>query len=316
MSGQATEAANPPLNKLNWLNLLSYVLNFAITYGVGTLGWLGNGNNAELSEKYQTLVTPKSSAFSIWAIIFLMQAVFCILQLFPRFRAKELVQKGVGYYYIVTCISQVCWTLAFAYEIIWLSLVFMLLIWASLLGLLYSQYYVKSEGTLLEFWLLRFPFAIHCGWLTAASALNVNVLVVKQDASAAIQLAVGIVSLAVLHAISVWVLFGIRRANYTIAGVLSWANGWIYAELQSPKDSIVERFSEDAVSGVSYAAVAVAFIIVAQITIRVVNDLIKSRNTEERIIDGVDTTTLTSPEILTPQKPSSGDVTEVLDNTI
>jgi hypothetical protein len=43
----------PRLNKLNWLNLGFYVLNLAITYGVGTLGWLGNGNNSELSEKYQ-----------------------------------------------------------------------------------------------------------------------------------------------------------------------------------------------------------------------------------------------------------------------
>ena len=48
--------ATPRLNRLNWLNLGSYVLNFVITYGVGTLGWLGNGNNAQLSEEYQVCV--------------------------------------------------------------------------------------------------------------------------------------------------------------------------------------------------------------------------------------------------------------------
>ena len=47
------EMATPPLNQKNWLNLVSYLLNFIITYGVGTLGWLGNGNNAQLSEEYQ-----------------------------------------------------------------------------------------------------------------------------------------------------------------------------------------------------------------------------------------------------------------------
>jgi hypothetical protein len=41
------------LNSLNYLNIGSYLLNFIVTYGVGTLGWLGNGNNAVLSEKYQ-----------------------------------------------------------------------------------------------------------------------------------------------------------------------------------------------------------------------------------------------------------------------
>jgi hypothetical protein len=43
----------PRLNVLNWLNPVFYVLNALFTYGVGTLGWLGNGTNEELSEKYQ-----------------------------------------------------------------------------------------------------------------------------------------------------------------------------------------------------------------------------------------------------------------------
>merc|ERR1712125_227420 len=211
-----------------------------------------------------------------WAVIFLSQAIFVVIQLFPKFRGKEMVQSGTSYYYILACIFQAGWTIAFGFEVIWLSLLFMISIWSSLVALLYSQYYTKSEGTLVEFWLLRFPFAIHCGWLTAASALNVNVLVVDIGPPAAVQLAVGIISLAVLHAISVWVLFGFRRPNYTIAGVLAWANGWIYAELQQPRDQIVQRFSADAISGVSYAALAVAIIISMQIAVRAIYALYES----------------------------------------
>jgi hypothetical protein len=215
-------------------------------------------------------VTPKAAAFSIWGVIFLSQAAFTVVQLLPRFRAKALIQKGVGYYYISTCLFQACWTFAFAYEVIWLSLIFILLIWASLLAIVYTQYSTEeSEGTLVEFWLLRFPFAIHCGWLTAASALNVNVLFVDRAAPADVQLAVGILSLAILHAISVWVVFAIQKPNYTLAVVLSWANAWIYSELKTPKDSIVERFAADSISGVSYAAAAVAYIILGQILVRV-----------------------------------------------
>jgi hypothetical protein len=29
------------------------------------------------------------------------------------------------------------------------------------ISLLYSQYYAESDDTLWEFWLLRFPFAVH-----------------------------------------------------------------------------------------------------------------------------------------------------------
>jgi benzodiazapine receptor len=262
-----------PLNKKNYLNLAFYVLNIVVTYGVGNLGWLGTPTNGELSDKYQTLVTPNSSAFSIWSVIFIMQLVFVILQMFPRFRGKKMVQEGVSYYYLLTCVFQAGWTIAFSFELILFALILIVSIWASLVAILYSQYYTESEGTLLEFWLMRFPFAIHCGWLTAASLLNVNVLVVDMEEPADVQLAVGIISLAILHAVSVWVCFALKRPNYTIAGVLAWANGWIYAELQEPRDQIVALFASQTISGVSYAALAVSIIISSQIALRAVYDM-------------------------------------------
>jgi hypothetical protein len=189
-----------------------------------------------------------------------------------------MVQQGVSYWYIATCIFQCGWTVSFAFEVIPLSLVFMLLIWISLMGLLISQYYVKPEPTtsscycmkgIIDFWLLRFPFAIHGGWITAATALNVNVVAVSEQVSAATQLSTGIVSLAVLHALSVWHLFGYKRPNYTIPCVLIWANGFIYDELQSPNELIVNTFDTSTVTGVGYAAFAVAMVIIIQVILRV-----------------------------------------------
>ena len=88
---------------------------------------------------------------------------------------------------------------------------------------------------------------------------------------APVQLAVSIVSLAVLHAISVWVLFNIPRPNWTIAGVLSWAFGWICVELQDPNELIISTFVPDIITGVAYAAFAVgAVIIPSQVLIRLV----------------------------------------------
>ena len=217
----------------------------------------------------QTVVTPKSDAFRIWILIFLLQAIFALVQFLPRFRGVPMVQQGVGYWYCFVSLFQVGWTFSFAYEILWLSLLFMILIWISLCGLVYSQYYAKSDGSLWEFWLLRFPFALHCGWITAASVVNVNVIVVNSTATPAVELAVGIISLAYLHAVSVWVLFVIKRnPNYTIAGVLAWAIGYIYAELQTPTDSIQARFDETTINGVAYAAIAVSIVITGQIVVR------------------------------------------------
>ncbi len=262
--------SSPKLNHKNFINLFSYIANIALVYGVGNAGWIGTPTNGELSDKYQTLVTPNSSAFTIWAVIFIAQGIFAILQLLPRLRDHAMVQQGVGYWYMMVAATQIGWTFTFAYEQIIVSLAFMLAIWICLICILYSQYYTESDGKLLEFWVLRFPFSVHAGWITAASALNVNVLVVdlKPD-SATIQLAVAIVSLAVLHAVSVWVLFNIPRPNWTMACVLSWAFGWIYVELNDePLEKITNTFDQDIIGGVKYAAIAVSFIIVAQIVIR------------------------------------------------
>lgn len=257
------------LNHINLLNIFFFVLNVLVTYGVGTMGWFGAPTNQQLSDKYQTLVTPNATAFSIWAVIFLSQAVFTVIQALPTIRSSEMVQRGVGYQYILTCIFQAGWTVAFALESMAVSLLFMVGIWLSLLTLVYNQYNIKSDGSMFEFWFLRFPFCLHCGWITAATALNLNVLFVARGASAALQLAVAIVSLAALHAFSVWVLFYLSKPNYTLAAVLAWASWWIHVELQSPQSLIVSTFSTDAISGVGYAASGISVIILTQIAIRV-----------------------------------------------
>lgn len=256
------------------------------------MAWVGNGTNAELSEKYQTLITPNGTAFSIWAVIFLSQAVFCIVQMLPEFRSTVIVQQGVKYWYVFACFFQICWTLAFAYERIWMALIFMTHIWASLLGMLKAQYKLsvneldeidsmtnvdtnedeeRSSRKVLDFWIFRFPFAIHFGWLTAATALNISVYAVSKEASSEVQVAIGIVSLAVLHAASVWSLFGLlREPNFTVASVVAWASWWIHVELESPKESIVQRFSQDVIGGVSLAAALVSFVIVGQMLVRLI----------------------------------------------
>lgn len=258
----------PSLNHKNYLNLVAYIFNITLVYGIGNAGWIGTPDNGELSRKYQTLVTPNSTAFTIWAVIFLAQGAFAVLQFLPRFRATPMVQDGLKYWYIAVTVTQIGWTFAFAYEVIPLSLAFMLLIWISLIGILYQQYYTESDGSIWEFWVLRFPFAVHAGWITAASALNVNVQVVSMSQPADIQLAVGIISLAVLHAISVWVIYNIPRPQWTMACVLSWAFGWIYVELGNPNEKITDTFHVDTINGVRYAAVTVSFIILFQIVIR------------------------------------------------
>lgn len=291
-SVESDENTKQPLNSNNYLNFIAFALNITLVYGIGNGGWIGTPTNGELSDKYQTLVTPNSTAFSIWGVIYLAQGAFAVLQFMPRFRAHPMLQDGLGHWYSVAVAMQIGWTFAFAFEVIPLSIVFMLLIWVSLMTIVYRQYYTQSDGSFLEFWVLRFPFSVHAGWITAASALNVNVQVVSMDTPADVQLAVAIVSLAVLHAISVWVVFYIPRPNWTIACVLSWAFGWIYNELGEPLELITNTFSPDTINGVRYAAISVVCVIGIQMVVRLGLLLVPSWNPYRNDVSRIESASL------------------------
>merc|ERR1712072_777362 len=87
-------------------------------------------------------------AFSIWALIFAAQAVFVVAQMFPRHGAMPLVQKGVGYWYLVVCAFQISWNFAFGFESFIASLVIIIFVWTGLLAIVASQYYVHKREQL------------------------------------------------------------------------------------------------------------------------------------------------------------------------
>ena len=74
------------------LNLAAYLLNTLETFGYGPFSshFTPTQNNATISDKYQTIITPFGFAFSIWGLIFLMQAIFCVVCLDPKTGSEEL----------------------------------------------------------------------------------------------------------------------------------------------------------------------------------------------------------------------------------
>lgn len=212
------------LTFLNYLNVIAYVANLVVTYGVGVLGLGGLATNAELSEKYQTLVTPAGYAFAIWGLIFIAQFIFAIVQLLPSYRGAPLVAKAIGYDYIGVCVSQIVWTLAFSYEVIWLSFLAMLSILYFLLSIVNDQYKLQDDAPIRDYWLLKFPFSIHCGWIIAATFVNLAVLLVDNGVSAGIQYFVALGVLVALIAFSCFSISFPDRPEYVIPAVLAWAS--------------------------------------------------------------------------------------------
>jgi len=225
----------------NYLNLIGFAINAFITFGASAI--LDFPDQAELSMKYQTIITPSGFTFAIWGIIFLSEGVFAILQMFPSFRSSDIVQDGVSYWFFVACLFQSAWVLAFGYEILILALAFMGLILISLLRIIVLQSRISRSGA-GEFWGFRFPFEIHCSWIFVAFALNVNVVVVNYSDNASVQGIFGSLALLALIGTVAYIEYGLGGGkNYVCPAVFSWALFGMFWELWNPSEKLLDIFS-------------------------------------------------------------------------
>ncbi|CAJ1951240.1 unnamed protein product [Cylindrotheca closterium] len=245
------------LQKLNYANVVAYILNTLVTYGVGVSGRFPT--NGELSAKYQTLVTPAGFAFAIWGIIFTAELIWCTVQLLPRYRSKAVVLQGVGFNYVYACLAQVSWTLCFTTEYIALSLISMVSILIPLV-LIVNKTSKISNDNISDYWLLKFPFEIHAGWIMAATLVNTNVFLVAYQASPSNQIVAAWFSLFVLASAAVYY---ISKKKWVVPCVLVWASNAIRLELSSPKDSIASAFPTETIQSVRDASGVLAAIILA-----------------------------------------------------
>ena len=126
------------LKFLRWVNLGTYLANVAVTYGIGMIGSGGVfgvelETNADVSSKFQTLVTPVGWSFAvIWSFIFASQAAWVGRQFFIKAGGDstgEKAVKAVGYRYLTTVICQAAWTVNFGMEAIIIAFLIMLIIW-------------------------------------------------------------------------------------------------------------------------------------------------------------------------------------------
>ena len=258
---------NNKLQPVNYANVVAFVVNLVVTFGSSQF----LPDNAELSAKYQTLVTPAGYAFAIWGIIFTAELVWTVVQALPSYRSDTLIIKGVGYNFVWACLAQAAWSILFGSEHITLSLVAMVLILIPLimavtqmerLSLLTTTAATTttSTTTVKDYWLLKFPIQIHAAWIMAATLVNLNVVLVASNVSATGQATLAMLSLGIVLIVG---LFYITKGLWVVPGVLAWAAFAIASELQQPRDSIVATFDEKTIEQTRVTAMVVASTVLA-----------------------------------------------------
>lgn len=227
---------------LQILNLLGFGLVILLNTLANALP-LNGYNTGELSERYPNFFVPAGFTFSIWGLIYLLLFVFVIYQIRNWWKKEDVnldfVQK-IGPWFVISCLANASWILAWHYLQLTLSLLIMLLILGSLI-VIYLRLGIGETHPepAANKWAVRLPFSVYLGWITVATIANVTTILVNANWSggpvdpvswAAIMVAVaGVVGLIMLY----------RKADVGYALVLIWAAYGIHAKQAMNTDTDV-----------------------------------------------------------------------------
>lgn len=174
--------------------MLQKILNLVFFAGMVFMNYLANAlpingkTTGQLSDQYPNLFVPAGITFSIWGVIYLLLFIFCIIQF--REENKQLVQS-LGWLFIVTCVLNGLWIVAWHYEQLPVSLLIML-------GLLGSLIFINLSLKGAAPGITKAVFGIYLGWICIATIANVTALLVDYN----------------------WQAFGISHEIWTIALIL------------------------------------------------------------------------------------------------
>lgn len=212
-----------------WGALVAYVVMLVVNSLAGSTTFIGGIQTGDVSDIYANLFAPAGFTFSIWGVIYLLLAGF-LLRAFGVIRTRKPQIKPDAMnqalmYTTVTSALNVLWLLAWQYQVLWLSVIIMLGLLATLLSAVTALHSAKmSRG---EYWLVRVPFSVYLGWIAVATIANVTTWLVgigwsgfgfAETTWTILILAVGTV-IALLH--------GYAKRDPFFVAVFVWAFGGI-----------------------------------------------------------------------------------------
>ncbi len=199
---------------------------------------LGGRTTGELSALYPNLIVPAGVTFSIWGVIYLLVAGWCVVQFLP---AAAGLGRRVAPAFALSSVLNGGWLLAWHHLLVGLSLLIMAGLLVTLLVLnarLLAPGASHSRRRALT--LARAAFGIYLGWILVATLVNATVLLVAvgwdggpvaPEIWAALLVAAG-AAVAILTfrrlentwiaAAVVWGFAGIALARFPEAPLVAW----------------------------------------------------------------------------------------------
>lgn len=187
--------------------IVNFLANYLPLNGKGT---------GELSDQYESLITPAGPAFSIWGLIYIFLLGFVVKVWIVHFQNKEdaiQASRKLLPLFLFNGIFNIGWLFTWHYEMVNLSLVMMIGLLVSLIFI-----YLKEEELLH---LLKAPFSVYLGWISVASIVNVSVVILHNNwvIGDPVFWTVGLIFIAIVLGLTVLIL----KKEWIFPLVIAWA---------------------------------------------------------------------------------------------
>ena len=208
------------------INLFVLFTTLGVNY-LGASGFFNGMGQAAVSNKYQTLLTPNGFAFSIWGVIYTL-VFLTLVTLFIK-RKDPVVAQLIGQVsvpFVISSLFNMAWIVAFSYERVGVSTLFIVGILVSLMTIVHRIYDQRAD---FSFILAGIAFTLYGSWVFVATILNSAIFSVQQGwqgfgISSSIWT---IVVLVMIVAVVVGYVLRYRNAVFPIA--VAWAYFGIYS---------------------------------------------------------------------------------------
>lgn len=191
-------------------------------------------NTGEVSALYPSLFTPAGFTFSIWSIIYLLLLGFIFIQW--RLRAQPFF-KALSGWFLVSCVANASWIVAWHYLYINTSLVIMLILLFSLIKLFLLLQPQKLST--VEKIFVRATFTVYFSWICVATIANVSALLVAVSWSGYPLQAATWTMILILIAVSLSVFITLQYKVPAYILVTIWAVFGIYSRWAGSDQTLI-----------------------------------------------------------------------------
>lgn len=173
------------------------------------------------SDSFNILFVPAGYVFSIWGVIYTGLIAYAIFQALPKQKNNERL-KAIAPWFMLNMLANSLWIFAWHYNALWLSVVLMLIILATLI-MTYRILNNDKAHTRAEKWTTQIPFSIYLGWISVATVANVSTALFNMTWT---DFGLGAVTWFIIMsaiALVLGILFLSQRKDFSYTGVLVWA---------------------------------------------------------------------------------------------